>query len=239
MLGYATLATLGFTGPAVVRDGSLAGFTRPAHSPVVPVQMGGLTGLPRIPPKALALTKKFNPGGSYSEPIATLWRDLETLYGIEGVVTGGSRTGIDASRLGRGESTGKFRGMTYSVDQRAQMVLSAVKKDPNMLNPEISNRFVFAQSKAILVEKLGSEQAAIAVMKADPSILREGEALEDMSVGKIKSRMLMQQMAPAALVATGAALTVAADGSLGLGLGLADALPAGLVDALPALSASM
>ena len=129
--------------------------------------------------------------------------------------------------------------MTYSVDKRAQTVLSAVKKDPNMLNPEVSNRFVFAQSKQILVEKLGSEQAAINVMKADPAILREGDALEEMSPGKIKSRALMQQMAPVALVTVGAAATVAADGSLGLGLGLADALPAGLVDALPALSASM
>ena len=69
--------------------------------------MGGLTGLPRVPDAALALTRsyahrrrwlrshlpfylsisahlpmsfRYNPGGGYTERIATLWRDLETLY---------------------------------------------------------------------------------------------------------------------------------------------------------------
>ena len=64
-----------------------------------PPTMGGLTGLPRIPKRALALTKPWNPGGSYTEPIATLWRDLETLYGREDVAgLGGSRTYRDAGR---------------------------------------------------------------------------------------------------------------------------------------------
>ena len=41
---------LGFSGPAVSHVNSRSGT----------VSMGGLTGLPRIPPKALQLTKKFN-----------------------------------------------------------------------------------------------------------------------------------------------------------------------------------
>ena len=45
-----------------------------------PVMMGGLTGLPRVPAAALPLTRPWNPSGAYSEPIATLWRDLETLF---------------------------------------------------------------------------------------------------------------------------------------------------------------
>ncbi|KAL3899071.1 MAG: hypothetical protein SGPRY_012708, partial [Prymnesium sp.] len=149
----------------------------------------------------------FNPGGSYSEPIATLWRDLETLYGYEGVVTGGSRTRLDSSRLGRGAATGKFRGMSYGVDRRAEKVYQAVKKDPSLLNPAVSNRFTFAASKAILVEKLGSEQEAIDVMSAHPSILREGEALESASANQIKlSAMSRQAMPSLALLSTTAVL---------------------------------
>jgi len=191
-----------------------------AYARAPPPRMGGLTGLPRIPPKALALTKKFNPGGSYTEPIATLWRDLETLYGIEGTVTGGSRGGSfrDSSRLGRGENTGKFRGLSYAVDERAETVYKAVKKDPNLLNPAVSNRFELARAKAALVEKLGSERAAISVMLQDPSILREGSAVEDFSAGQIQSRGFIKQAAAPALLLSAAAVAVGADEQLGLGL---------------------
>ena len=72
---------------------------------LMPIDAPAAQGLPRIPTKALKLTKSFNPECSYTEPIATLWRDLETLYGLEGVVTGGSRTQIDSSRMGRGAKT--------------------------------------------------------------------------------------------------------------------------------------
>ena len=44
------------------------------HRRCPPPQMGGLTGLPRIPTKALKLTKKWNPSCEYSERIATLVR---------------------------------------------------------------------------------------------------------------------------------------------------------------------
>jgi len=172
-----------------------------------PVMMGGLTGLPRIPQAALPLTKKWNPSGSYSERIATLWRDLETLYGMEDTAgLGGSRTYRDTNRyVDSGEKTNRFRGMTYSVDVREKMVLAACRKVPSLLNPDVSNRFVFATSKQILVQKLGSQQAAIDVMKADPSILQLGEKLGGMSASSIKGRGLSKQalslLGPLVLVA--------------------------------------
>ena len=45
--------------------------------------MGGLTGLPRLPVRVVALTKAFNPTGEYREPIATLYRDLERTLGSD------------------------------------------------------------------------------------------------------------------------------------------------------------
>ena len=127
-----------------------------------PIMMGGLTGLPRIPKEALSLTRSWNPGCEYTERIATLWRDLETLYGIEAIAgVGGSRTGYDASRLvDSGVKTNKFRGFTRDVDMRVATVLKAVRREPSLLNPEASNRFDFATSKAILVDTLGSQQAS-------------------------------------------------------------------------------
>ena len=49
------------------------------RSPVV--RMGGPSGLPRIPQRALPLTKKYNPSMEYDLEIATLWRDLEITFG--------------------------------------------------------------------------------------------------------------------------------------------------------------
>ena len=189
--------------------------------------MGGLTGLPRIPPAALRLTKPFNPSGSYTEPIATLWRDLETLFGMEDIAgLGGSRTYRDSSRLvDSGKSTNKFRGFTYSVDQRQATVLSACKRVPSLLNPAVSNRFAFAKAKAVLVSKLGSQQAAIEVMKKDPTILqRPADELQLQSADQIQSKAVVAQMmgspAPAVLLLVLVA-TVAHENGL-------VALPAGL-----------
>ena len=168
--------------------------------------MGGLTGLPRIPPQALQATRSFNPGGEYKETIATLWRDLETLYGNEEVAgLGGSRTYRDSARLvDTGVKTGKFRGFTYDEDMRVKTVLNAVKQVPSLLNPDVSNRFVFAKSKAILVGKLGSQSAAIDAMKQDPTLLQDADALEDMSAGMIKVRAMQtavkKQLAPLVIV---------------------------------------
>ena len=161
------------------------------------VQMGGLTGLPRLPKEALSLTKSYNPDLEYSERIATLWRDLETLYGIEAIAgVGGSRTGVDASRLvDSGVKTNKFRGFTRDIDMRVATVLKAVRREPSLLNPEVSNRFEFATSKAILVDTLGSQAAAIKVMQQDPSILQLGDALEEMSAGSIRARATSKQLA--------------------------------------------
>jgi hypothetical protein len=168
--------------------------------------MGGTTGLPRIPGRALGLTRSFNPGMGYTEPIATLWRDLETLYGREDEAgLGGSRTYRDTNRyVDSGVKTGRFRGFTRSVDMREQTVFEAVKKEPSLLNPAVSNRFTFARSKAILVNKLGSQQAAIGVMIQDPSILREGEDLESKSAGQIRTRAFAREFAPLVLVALAA-----------------------------------
>lgn len=52
------------------------------HPRCPPPQMGGLTGLPRIPTKALKLTKKWNPSCEYSERIATLVRSNRAQYGF-------------------------------------------------------------------------------------------------------------------------------------------------------------
>jgi len=152
--------------------------------------MGGLTGLPRIPTEALSLTKKFNPGAAYTEPIATLWRDLETLYGNEDTAgLGGSRTYKDDARLvDSGVKTNKFRGFTRDIDVRVATVLTAVRREPSLLNPAVSNRFALARSKGILVTVLGSQQAALTVMQQDPSILQASDVLEDMSPGAIRGR---------------------------------------------------
>ena len=111
--------------------------------------------------------------------------------------------------------------MSYAVDQRAEMVYAMVKKDPNLLNPAVSNRFVFAKSKSILVEKLGSESAAIGVMKQFPGVLREGDDLVEQSAGQIKSKAAAKSAAPivfAAIIASAA--LVAANQELQLGLNL-------------------
>ena len=110
--------------------------------------MGGPAGLPRIPDRALPLTKRFNPGGGYNERIATIWRDLETLYGREDVAgLGGARTYRDTKRyVDSGVKTGRFRGFTRSIDLREQTVFNAVKKEPSLLDPAVSNRFTFARS---------------------------------------------------------------------------------------------
>ena len=121
-----------------------------------PVRMGGYTGLPRVPPKAWALTKKWNPDGEFQEMTAMMWRDLETLYTIEGVNNiaggGGQIQGVDYSRSTRGAQTGLTRGGTRLEDQRANMIYGICKKEPALLNPAVSNRFVFVESKRNLVE---------------------------------------------------------------------------------------
>ena len=189
-----------------------------------PPRMGGLTGLPRIDDRALKLTRPWNPGCVYTEPIATLWRDLETLFGEEDSAgLGGSRTRRDSARLAdSGVSTNKFRGFTRDVDLRAETVLKAVRKEPSLLNPAVSNRFTFARSKACLAATLGSQRAAIEVMIADPSILKMGDELEDVSAGQIKARVLGKQLGAAlppllllGLLGYGA-LTLPADGGLAL-----------------------
>ena len=175
---------------------SVASYARPGARFTPAVRMGGLTGLPRIPKEALAVTKSYNPGLEYTERIATLWRDLETLYGVEAIAgVGGSRTGIDASRLvDSGVKTNKFRGFTRDIDTRVARVLKAVRKEPSLLNPEVSNRFEFATSKAILVEKFGTQEAAIKVMEQDPSILQLGDELYEMSAGSIRARATTKQL---------------------------------------------
>ena len=127
------------------------------------------------------------------------------LAGVVAGVVGGSRTYRDSARLvDTGEKTGKFRGFTYDEDMRVKTVLNAVKQVPSLLNPDVSNRFVFAKSKAILVGKLGSQSAAIDAMKQDPTLLQDADALEDMSAGMIKVRAMQtaakKQLAPLVIV---------------------------------------
>ena len=93
-----------------------------------------------------------------------------------------------------GVKTNKFRGFTRDIDTRVARVLKAVRKEPSLLNPEVSNRFEFATAKAILVDKLGTQEAAIKVMEQDPSILQLGDALYEMSAGSIRSRANTKQL---------------------------------------------
>jgi hypothetical protein len=75
----------------------------------------------------------------------------------------------------QGERTGLTRGFTRVIDLRQATVMAAVRLEPSLLNPQVSNRFTFARSKAALVRVLGTEAAAIDVMRQDPSVLQLGE----------------------------------------------------------------
>jgi hypothetical protein len=100
-----------------------------------------------------------------------------------------------------GVKTNKFRGLTYSIDLRTETALKAVTRVPSLLNPSVSNRFVFAQSKQILTQKFGSQNAALQIMKQDPSVLQEGAALEDKTAGQIKAKALAMQLSSSAVPA--------------------------------------
>uniref|UniRef100_A0A7S0Q426 Uncharacterized protein n=1 Tax=Coccolithus braarudii TaxID=221442 RepID=A0A7S0Q426_9EUKA len=215
-----------------LRYNGLAGWTSallPARRST-PLTMGGLTGLPRIPPQALALTRKWNPGCEYSETIATLWRDLCTLYGEEQYAgLGGDEkaaTGTRGRYVDTGVKTGKTRGFTRSVDSRLELVLQMVRKEPTLLDPKVSNRFEFGRAKAILTEMLGSQRAAIDVMKADPSILQLGSELEGMSLRQVKLRVASRQLTLAAptVLFLAAALAAVANGVLEYGGTTSDGL---------------
>ena len=144
-----------------------------------------------------------------------MWRDLETLYTIEGVNNiaggGGQIQGVDYSRSTRGAQTGLTRGGTRLEDQRANMIYGICKKEPALLNPAVSNRFVFVESKRNLVEILGSEQAALSVMKQQPSLLRKGDALVGKSAAAIRAGALAAELAaalPALLFLVAAAVAI-------------------------------
>ena len=81
MLGM-TLAALSFD-PCTAFFHTAAGIARHARVQTSAISMGGPSGLPRIPQRALPLTKSFNPEMKYNLDIATLWRDLEITYGTE------------------------------------------------------------------------------------------------------------------------------------------------------------
>ncbi len=134
-----------------------------------PRMMGGLTGLPRMPVRAWPLTKQFNPGGEYNEQIATLWRDLELVYGSD-------------------EAT--FR---------------AVKRLPSLVNPQVSNRFIFAKTKSVLVQLLGSEPAAIDLLSKDPSLLQAAPGASYESLNPRVERMAAGEIPPTAAGGMGGA----------------------------------
>ena len=52
-----------------------------------------------------------------------------------------------------------------------QLAIGAVKKLPDLINPDASSRWVFFRTKDLLINKLGSEKAAITMMSKDPSLL--------------------------------------------------------------------
>ena len=93
--------------------------------------------------------------------------------------------------------------------------MAALRREPSLLNPSVSNRFVFATSKSLLVEILGSQSAALNAMKQDPSLLQEGDALEEMSAMQIQMRTSAKQLSAAALPALLAVGAAAAANELG------------------------
>ena len=104
------------------------------------LSMGGPSGLPRIPQRALPLTKKFNPSQAYDLDIATLWRDLEITYGTED-------------------------------SPNEELAFQAAKRCPSLLDPAQQSRWVFFNSKALLIKATGSERDAIQMMSRDPTLL--------------------------------------------------------------------
>jgi len=134
----------------------LAPLLAPPPARHAPPAMGGYTGLPRMPVKAWPLTRRWNPTLEYRENIATLWRDLETLYAFEGStsIAGGGVVRLDASRSVKGDKTGLSRGLNRAVDLRAELVYEMARREPSLLNPAVSNRFVFAESKRLLALKV-------------------------------------------------------------------------------------
>ena len=107
------------------------------------------------------------------------------------------------------------------------MIYGICKKEPALLNPAVSNRFVFVESKRNLVEILGSEQAALSVMKQQPSLLRKGDALVGKSAAAIRAGALAAELAaalPALLFLVAAAVAVPyVNEQAGLGLPIPDA----------------
>ena len=51
------------------------------------------------------------------------------------------------------------------------LAMRAIKRVPNLINPAASSRWVFFRSKDLLTQKLGTEQAAIAMMAKDPQLI--------------------------------------------------------------------
>jgi len=190
----------------------LAPLLAPPPARHAPPAMGGYTGLPRMPIKAWPLTRRWNPTLEYRENIATLWRDLETLYALEGStsIAGGGVVRLDASRSVKGDKTGLSRGLNRAVDLRAELVYEMARREPSLLNPAVSNRFVFAESKRLLALKLGSEEEAIEVMRHDPSILQAGDAIEGLGVAQIRGRAFAARLRRAGPPVLAAALLAAA-----------------------------
>ncbi|EOD40437.1 hypothetical protein EMIHUDRAFT_251168 [Emiliania huxleyi CCMP1516] len=214
----------------------LAPLLAPPPARHAPPAMGGYTGLPRMPVKAWPLTRRWNPTLEYRENIATLWRDLETLYAVEGStsIAGGGVVRLDASRSVKGDKTGLSRGLNRAVDLRAELVYEMARREPSLLNPAVSNRFVFAESKRLLALKLGSEEEAIEacgshltlteaisarvppfsafqqVMRHDPSILQAGDAIEGLGVAQIRGRAFAARLRRAGPPVLAAALLAAA-----------------------------
>ena len=59
--------------------------------------------------------------------------------------------------------------ITFGMDE--ELTFRALKRCPDLVNPQESSRWVFFRSKDLLVKQLGSERAAITAMSKDPELL--------------------------------------------------------------------
>lgn len=128
----------------------------PSHaSRVQDLRMGGPSGLPRIPMKALPLTKNFNPGGGYDLDIATLWRDLEITYGMDEDLT--FRAAKRCPRLLDPQSSSRWvffrsKDLLIKATGSEQSAIDVMSKDPSLLlcasydglNPKLEKMVVAA-----------------------------------------------------------------------------------------------
>lgn len=153
----------------------------PARSPLplrsTSATMTGETGLPLAPARVWQLV-----GRDYDEITARYWQALVIAFSADGSATFGGK-GIE----------------TKASQDRA---FAAAQKEPQLLNPLVADRFSFAATKRALAKTLGSESAAIALMRKNPKVLLDPSSLDGKSAAQIEAAANQRQLS-AMLLAPG------------------------------------